>query len=74
MISRKRIASGQITAAWLGELMAKYQPEQVILGRFPELQTLLQAELDQQFESRPHPHLTHFIHHRRVNYESNMRQ
>ncbi len=72
MISRKRIASGQITAQWLADLMAKYQPEQVVLGRFPELQTLLQSELDQHFEKQSHPQITHFIHHRLRNHEKNM--
>lgn len=74
MISRKRIASGQITAAWLADLMAKYQPEQVILGRFPELRALLQPELDAHFEERSHPQVSHFIHHRLLNHEKNMRE
>ena len=52
MISRKRIASGQATPDSTFAMIKKYQPEQFILGRFPELKQPIQTYLDQNFERR----------------------
>jgi len=48
-LSRKRVASGEMTREYLTQIMDKYAPEQVILERFPEVLNALQPYLDANY-------------------------
>jgi Dolichyl-phosphate-mannose-protein mannosyltransferase len=49
VLSRKRVASGEVTREYLYNLIAKYQPEQVILERFPEVYEPLRPYLETNY-------------------------
>ncbi|MDY6784565.1 MAG: glycosyltransferase family 39 protein [Cyanobacteriota bacterium] len=49
VLSRKRIASGEINPDRLYALLAQYQPEQVILERFPEVYEPIRPYLDANY-------------------------
>ncbi|MDY7015819.1 MAG: hypothetical protein SVX43_19935, partial [Cyanobacteriota bacterium] len=49
VLSRKRIASGEMTRDKLYDLLAKYRPEQVILERFPEVYDPIRPYLDANY-------------------------
>ncbi|MDY7015989.1 MAG: glycosyltransferase family 39 protein, partial [Cyanobacteriota bacterium] len=49
VLSRKRIASGEMTRDKLYALLAKYRPEQVILERFPEVYDPIRPYLDANY-------------------------
>jgi len=49
VFARKRLASGYLTNELLTSVMEKYHPEQIILGRFPEVQNSLQSYLNEKY-------------------------
>ena len=49
VFSRKRLRSQKITQPYLTEILNRYQPEQVLLGRFPEVKAGLSSALNQHY-------------------------
>jgi hypothetical protein len=49
VFSTKRIASGSLSDAKLMNILQTYQPEQVVLGRYPKVQTALEPYLNQHY-------------------------
>ncbi|MGG6296643.1 ArnT family glycosyltransferase [Leptolyngbya sp. AN02str] len=49
VFSRKRLVSGNLTPEELQRVFRQYQPEQVVLGRFPEVRAALQVDLAQGY-------------------------
>jgi hypothetical protein len=49
VFSTKRIASGSLSDAKLMDILQTYQPEQVLLGRYPKVQMALAAYLNQHY-------------------------
>jgi 4-amino-4-deoxy-L-arabinose transferase-like glycosyltransferase len=49
VFSTKRIASNSLSDAELRRILHAYQPEQVLLGRYPKVQTALEPELNQLY-------------------------
>ncbi|WP_228055830.1 hypothetical protein [Lusitaniella coriacea] len=49
VLSRKRVASGEVTQEYLNALLNKYQPEQIILERFPEVYEPIRPELEANY-------------------------
>ncbi|MGD2183796.1 glycosyltransferase family 39 protein [Lusitaniella coriacea LEGE 07167] len=49
VLSRKRVASGEVTQEYLNALLKKYQPEQIILERFPEVYEPIRPELEANY-------------------------
>jgi Dolichyl-phosphate-mannose-protein mannosyltransferase len=49
VFSTKRIASGSLSDAELRRILQTYQPEQVLLGRYPKVQTALEPYLRQHY-------------------------
>jgi hypothetical protein len=62
VFSRKRVAFGEINETWVNELIQRYQPEQVILGRFPEVKAWLAPYLSAHYHSEPNPIAPKIIH------------
>jgi len=62
VFSRKRVAFGEINETWVNELIQRYQPEQVILGRFPEVKAWLAPYLSAHYRSEPNPIAPKIIH------------
>jgi hypothetical protein len=49
VFSTKRIASGSLSDAKLMNILQTYQPEQVLLGRYPKIKTALEPYLNQHY-------------------------
>jgi Dolichyl-phosphate-mannose-protein mannosyltransferase len=49
VFSTKRIASNSLSDAELRRILHTYQPEQVLLGRYPKVQTALEPDLNQLY-------------------------
>lgn len=49
VLSRKRVASGEVTREYLYDLLHQYQPEQVILERFPEVYEPIRPYLEANY-------------------------
>jgi hypothetical protein len=49
VFSTKRIASGSLSDAALMRILQTYQPEQVLLGRYPKVKTALEPYLNQHY-------------------------
>ena len=49
VFSTKRIASGSLGDAELRRILQTYQPEQVLLGRYPKVQAALEPSLRQHY-------------------------
>jgi hypothetical protein len=49
VFSTKRIASGSLSDAALMRILQTYQPEQVLLGRYPRVKTALEPYLNQHY-------------------------
>jgi hypothetical protein len=49
VFSQKRLRSGNLTPSSLNDICNRYQPEQVLLGRFPEIKADLRTMLDQNY-------------------------
>jgi hypothetical protein len=49
VFSTKRIASGSLSDTKLMDILQIYQPEQVLLGRYPKVKTALEAYLNKRY-------------------------
>jgi hypothetical protein len=52
VFSTKRIASGSLSNAKLMNILQTYQPEQVVLGRYPKVKTALEPYLNRHYVKR----------------------
>ncbi|MGB7413197.1 MAG: glycosyltransferase family 39 protein [Thermosynechococcaceae cyanobacterium] len=50
VFSSKRLTAGNLTIAEVEEIFKRYQPEQVLLGRFAEVKTALEPQLEQNYQ------------------------
>ncbi|HEY9828361.1 MAG TPA: glycosyltransferase family 39 protein [Stenomitos sp.] len=50
VFSSKRIESGNLTPAQLNEIVDRYRPEQIALGRFKSVRRALQSNLDRHYD------------------------
>lgn len=49
VLSRKRVASGELTSERLYSIMERYHPEQIVLGRFPEIYNQLETYINENY-------------------------
>ncbi|MEC4849925.1 MAG: glycosyltransferase family 39 protein, partial [Jaaginema sp. PMC 1079.18] len=49
VLSRKRVAAGQMTPEYLESLLDRYDPEQIILERFPEVRDAIAPNLEANY-------------------------
>jgi xanthosine utilization system XapX-like protein len=49
VFSQKRLAAGDLTQAELLKVLETYQPEQVVLGLYPEVRPLIEVELQRNY-------------------------
>jgi hypothetical protein len=52
VFSTKRIASGSLSDAKLAKILKTYQPEQVLLGRYPKVEAALAPYLSQHYRKQ----------------------
>jgi 4-amino-4-deoxy-L-arabinose transferase-like glycosyltransferase len=50
VFSSKRLTAGNLTMMEVKDIFNRYQPEQVVLGRFEQIQAELKPQLDQQYQ------------------------
>ncbi len=61
-LSRKRVASDEFTREYLDELILKYQPEQVLMARFPEVLSYFeQSPIIDYHEVKRYKGATHYL-------------
>ncbi|MCW6038216.1 glycosyltransferase family 39 protein [Spirulina subsalsa FACHB-351] len=61
-LSRKRVASDEFTREYLDQLILKYQPEQVLMARFPEvLSYFKQSPIIDYYEVKRYEGATHYL-------------
>lgn len=62
VLSRKRVASGEMTPEYLQTLLDRYDPEQIIIERFPEVRNAIAPNLQANYSKiESNSHTEHFL-------------
>jgi len=62
VLSRKRVASGEMTPEYLQSLLDRYDPEQIIIERFPEVRGAIAPNLQANYSKiESKPNIEHFL-------------